>query len=256
VRSGGLPTSVKRALLLAAGRGTRIQSLIADRPKPLIQVGQYTVLEHNLRQLSGAGVREVWINLHHLGDQIQGLVGDGSRYGLRVTYAPEDELLGTAGTLKRLAREFARDTFLVVYGDNLTAIDLTGMVAYHRRCAATATIAVFDPLRVPNTGMAGGRVVIAADGRVVAFQEGVGASGQYVNAGVYVLEPEALSCLPMVAPADFGRDVFPRMLEAGRAVFGYCMDGYCLAIDTPEALQRAETLIGAVSPPLTVLPSP
>jgi NDP-sugar pyrophosphorylase family protein len=255
LRRDGLNTPVERALVLAAGRGTRIQSRFPDRPKPLIRVGQYTVLEHNLTQLARAGIHEVWINLHHLGDQIEALVGDGSHYGLEVHYAPERELLGTAGTLKRLAAEFEAGTFAVVYGDNLTAIDLAAMVAYHRRCAAIATVALFDPLRVPNTGMAGGKVAMAANGRLVAFQEGPRAIGQFVNAGVYVLEPDLLSDLPAFSPCDFGRDVFPKLLEEGRAVFGYAMDGYCLAIDTPAALLRAEALIDSVASPIKVQPT-
>ncbi|HLH23999.1 MAG TPA: nucleotidyltransferase family protein [Chloroflexota bacterium] len=234
---------VQTALVLAAGKSTRIQPVAPDRPKPLIVVAGQTVLERNLRQLAAAGVRDVWINLHYRGEQIAALIGDGARLGLHVRYSWEPDLLGTAGAAKKLEAALAADTFLVVYGDNLTALDLAALTAQHRARAAVATIAVFDRDRVPNTGLAGGRVVVDAEGRVMRFVEGGAADSPYVNAGVYALEPRVLAAIAPGAFADFGRDVFPLLLEHGARVDAFPIDGYCLGIDTPEGLARANALV-------------
>ncbi|HEY7060523.1 MAG TPA: nucleotidyltransferase family protein [Chloroflexota bacterium] len=234
---------VHAALVLAAGNSTRIQAVAPDRPKPLISVAGETVLERNLRLLAGAGVADVWINLHYRGEQIEALVGDGSRFGLLVRYSREPELLGTAGAAKNLQSELGRDTFLVLYGDNLIDLDLGALVAQHRARAALATLAIFDRNRVPHTGLAGGRVEVTANGAVRAFVEGGNLASPYVNAGVYALEPNVLDAVPAGVFADFGRDVFPALVARGARVDAYAIDGYCLGIDTPEGLARAEALL-------------
>ena len=249
----GKAPPVPTALVLAAGKSTRIQAVAPDRPKPLILVAGEAVLERNLRQLAAAGVRDVWINLHYRGEQIQTLVGDGGRLGLRVRYSWEPELLGTAGAAKKLEAALGEDTFLVVYGDNLTAFDLAALVAQHRARAAAATIAVFDRERVPNTGLAGGRVVVDADHRVTQFLEGGTAASPYVNAGVYALEPRVLAAIPMGTFVDFGRDVFPRLLAEGARVDAFPIHGYCLGIDTPEGLARANALVASLEGPAGLL---
>jgi NDP-sugar pyrophosphorylase family protein len=233
---------IATALVLAAGKSTRIQAVARHRPKPLIEVGGQTVLERNLRQLARAGVRDAWINLHYEADQIRDAVGDGRAYGLNVRYSWEPHLLGTAGAVKKLEAELGRDSFLVAYGDNLVALDHAAMAAQHRRSGTIATIAVFDRDAIPNTGLAGGRVCVDAEGYVTDFQEGGGTS-PYVNAGVYVLEPDIMRAIPADAVADFGRDVFPALLRDGHRLGAYFVDGYCLGIDTPEGLARAIALL-------------
>src|SRR4051794_888009 len=239
----GNASPVRTALVLAAGRSTRIQAVAPDCPKPLIPVAGEPVLERNLRQLAAAGVCDVWINLHYRGEQIEALVGDGARFGLRADYSWEPELLGTAGAAKKLEAALATDTFFVVYGDNLTALNLGALAAQHRRHGAVATIAVFDRDRIPNTGLAGGRVLMDAEGQVTQFVEGGEAASPYVNAGVYALEPGVLATIPPGRFADFGRDVFPRLVADGARVDAFPIDGYCLGIDTPEALARANALV-------------
>lgn len=234
---------VQRALVLAAGKSTRIQTVVPDRPKPLIVVGGQTVLERNLRQLAASGVRDVWINVHYRGEQIESLIGNGYRYGLQVRYSWESELLGTAGAARKLATELGGDSFFVVYGDNLTALNLRGLASYHRLHRAMATMAVFDQNRVPNTGIAGGRVVVGDNWQVLHFAEGVICDSPFVNAGVYLVEPSVLEVIPPDSFCDFGRDVFPALISQGARLQAYPVDGYCLAIDTPEALVRAELLL-------------
>jgi mannose-1-phosphate guanylyltransferase len=256
--TGGGPNAsapVRTALVLAAGKSTRIRAVAADRPKPLIQVGGLTVLERNLRLLAQAGVQHVWINLHYQPEQIRARIGDGAAYGLKVRYSFEAELLGTAGAARNLSPHLRDERFLVVYGDNLIGLQLPELVALHEYTRSMATIAVFDRGRIPNTGLAGGRIMLEPDGiRVAEFREGdPRAASPYVNAGVYVLEPAVLEAIPASGPSDFGRDVFPALLRAGQTISAYQIDGYCFGIDTPEGLARAEALLAQVeSPPVEV----
>jgi NDP-sugar pyrophosphorylase family protein len=234
---------IQTALVLAAGKSTRLRSVSGGRPKPLVEVAGQTVLERNLQQLARDGVTNVWINLHYLGEQVEQHVGTGQRFGLNVRYAHEPELLGTAGAAKNLEAHLSGSPFYVVYGDNLTALDLRALTAQHRATGALATIAVFDRDRVPNTGLAGGRLLLDEDRRVLNFEEGGSSSSPYVNAGVYVLDPAVLSAIRPAAFQDFGQDVFPHLLEAGAAIYAFAIDGYCLGIDTPEAFTLAEEML-------------
>jgi NDP-sugar pyrophosphorylase family protein len=234
----------RTALLLAAGKSTRIAPVVRDRPKPLIPVAGEPVLVRNLRWLVAQGIADVWINLHHLGDQIAAVVGDGSAFGARVRYSREEPLLGTAGAVRHL-REHWTERFWVVYGDSLVNFSLAPMHAGHTSSGSALTIAVFNADEQISTGIAGGRVVVGADGRVVDFVEGGGRISPHVNAGVYLVEPEVVDLIPSSVPCDFARDVFPDLLARGVRVSAHVIDGYCLGLDTPEALARLNALIGA-----------
>src|SRR5262245_26148216 len=162
-----------KALVLAAGRSTRLRGVAGDLPKPLMPVMGRPILEHTLRWLAASGITDVWINLHYQGEQIRRRIGTGAHLGLRVRYSEEAPILGTAGAVGKLRAEWT-DTFLVVYGDNLVRFTLVDLLETHRRLAPVATIALFDPARHPSTGVAGGRVVMGDDGRVRSFVEGAG----------------------------------------------------------------------------------
>jgi len=234
-------------LVLAAGKSTRIASIAAGAPKPLLEFGGKSLIEWNLEWLVSAGVTEVWINLHYRPEAIRAALGDGSRYGVRIEYSYEPELLGTAGAWRRVASDW-ETTSLVVYGDNVLRFDLGEFLAAHRRTGAVATVAVFDPARHCNTGIAGGHVVLDGAGRIAEFREGApGRDGvpEYVNAGAYLLEPEVLAAIP-AGFQDFGRDVFPRLL-AGGGLYGHVIEdsGFCLGLDTPESFAEGRRLLEA-----------
>lgn len=229
-----------KALVLAAGRSTRIAGVSGGMPKPLIPIAGRPVLARTLLWLAEQDVREVWINLHHRPDEIRAAIGDGSAFGVRVSYAHEPEILGTAGAFRALAPEWT-DATLVIYGDNLMAFDLHALVRAHQQGGADATVAIFDPARHVNSRIAGGRVRVSEDGRVTEFVEG-GEAG-FVNAGAYVLEPAVAA---RIGPGfqDFARDVFPALVAAG-TLRGHVLEpaGYCIGIDTPETLATAEHLV-------------
>ena len=232
-----------RALVLAAGLGTRLRSISGGLPKPLAPFGGEPILAHNLRWLADAGVREVWINLHFAADKVREAIGDGAAFGLAIHYVYEPELLGTAGALANIAGAFDR-RMMVVYGDNVVRFDLDAFEREHAQAGAEISIALFDQTRHQHTGIAGGRVELSPGGQVSRFVEGAATEG-LVNAGVYVVEPAILDLIPTGRLVDFGRDVFPAMLNAGRVLHGRIIDdqGFCLGLDTPESYAVGERLL-------------
>ncbi|HEX7050695.1 MAG TPA: nucleotidyltransferase family protein [Longimicrobiales bacterium] len=239
-------------LVLAAGKSTRIAGITGGAPKPLMRLRGKRLIEWSLEWLASWGVRSVWVNLHYGAEAMRSALGDGGRYGLRIRYVYEPEIRGTAGAWRDVA-SVGGGSWLVVYGDNVMRFDLDRFVAVHRERGAAATVALFDPARHANTGIAGGRAVLGAGGRITGFREGGAAragEGALVNAGAYLLEDEVLGYIP-AGYQDFGRDVLPGLAEAGK-LFGHVLedDAYCLGVDTPERYAVAEALIEAGGVPL------
>jgi mannose-1-phosphate guanylyltransferase len=235
-----------KALVLAAGMGSRLRSVAGDLPKPLMPFGGRPILIHNLYWLARNGVSDVWINLHYGADQIKAAVAADTPPDLNVHYSFEPELLGTAGALGNI-KALHDGPGLVVYGDNILKLDLSAMAAVHVESNAAITIALFDREAHQHTGIAGGRVKLATDGSVEAFVEGAGAAGisSLVNAGVYLIESGLASLIEPGKLVDFGRDIFPNLLADGRRIHGYIIaaDGFCLGLDTPESLSTGQALL-------------
>lgn len=228
-----------RALVLAAGKGSRLASVTGGLPKPLVEVGGTTPLEHVLNWVAGLRPQRIWINVHSAAELVRRRIGTEAA-GVPIRYSYEPELLGTAGAWKKLESEWD-DTSLVVYGDNFMRFDLDALRATHQAAGRPLTVALFDPVRHANTGAGGGRAVLEGD-RVTRFVEG-GASG-LINAGVYFIEP-ALRERLRDGFLDFGHDVLPELALAGELT-GHVVesDGYCLGVDTPERLRLARELRG------------
>jgi len=228
----------KKAIILAAGEGIRLRPLTLETPKVLLPVQGLPLICHTLAWLRSHGISQVAINLCHLGDKIMDFLGDGSRFGMEIVYFEEEQLLGTAGGVKRMAGGF-RETFVVVYGDVLTNLDLAAMVQFHARVGAMATIAVQKVQDATGKGV----VRLGEEERIHSFIEKptLGSkSACLINAGVYVLE---LGILRHIQPgfSDFGVDVFPRLLGGGFPVYGWELRPweYLIDIGTPEAYQQA-----------------
>jgi mannose-1-phosphate guanylyltransferase len=227
-----------KALILAAGKGSRLGGSAEGVPKPLVRIGGTSPLEHNLAWVAPHASDGLWINLHEGADLIRARIGTTAA-GVPVSYSHEPELLGTAGAWKRLEAEWTAAS-LVIYGDNFMHFDLSALLSAHRHSGAVATIAIFDPATHANTGIGGGRVALH-DGRVSRFTEG--AQTGLVNAGAYVLEPSLAHRIPD-GFADFGRDVLPGLAATGELA-GHLVerDGYCLGLDTPELLAEARRMV-------------
>ena len=226
-----------KALILAAGAGTRLRPLTDTCPKPMLPVAGRPLLEWTLRWLRRYGVEEVALNLHHLPEVVRAGLGDGVRFGVRLRYAYEPELLGTAGALRSFPA-FFNEPFLVIYGDLLLDLDLDDLVGFHRERRALMTLA----LKRTDAPQSQGMVEVDAHGRVVRFVEKpAGWDGaDTANAGVYVCEPEVAARVPP-GFSDFGHDIIPALLREGAAVYGRPLRGYLLDIGTHEAYERAQS---------------
>lgn len=228
-----------KAVILAAGKGSRLGALGESLPKPLLEVGGRPILSRHLECCLRHGVTEVFINTHHLPERIRAFCGDGSRFGLRIRYSFEPELLGTAGALRNFQESLAGDSFFVLYGDNLVEPDLGAMRRLHLARGAEATVALHIREDVSTSGM----VVLEQQDRIVRFVEKPPKEQQVshlVNAGVYCLAPSVFGWIGPGA-SDFGHDVFPAMLAGGRPLHGYVLEGDVLPADTPELLHLARS---------------
>src|ERR1051325_366273 len=136
-----------KAVVMAGGEGTRLRPLTAHRPKPLAPVLNRPIMEHIVLLLKEHGITEVVVTLHYLADEIEGYFGDGSEWGVNITYSVEDTPLGTAGSVKQAEASLKDDTFLIISGDALTDIDLAKAVQYHKNKKSLATIVLSH---VPN----------------------------------------------------------------------------------------------------------
>ncbi len=229
-----------KAMILAAGEGTRLRPLTERMPKPMLRIGGRPILEHNIRLLAKHGIRELVINLHHCPDVVTSYFGDGHPWGVRITYSYEPVLLGTAGAVKNVA-DFFDSTFLVVYGDNLTTCDIGQLCSFHRQKSGLGTVGVFRRDNPTSSGI----VALDEQDRITRFLEKPKPHevfSHWVNAGLLVWETEVLDYIPANAPSDFGRDVLPALIAGGRPLYGYRMSEGLWWIDTLEDYERLHKL--------------
>ncbi len=228
-----------KAMVLAAGKGTRLFPLTGVIPKPMAPVAGKPILQHIFELLAGAGVDEVNVNVHYLADAILGFYGQETRMdGTKIHFTREDELMGTAGGVKRVS-EYFDETFVVVMGDALTDVDIREIVSFHKEKGAIATLAL---VRVADTSEYG-VAELDAEKSILRFQEKpkLGeAVSDLANTGIYVLEPEVLEYIPENTFFDFAEDLFPRLLEAGEKIVGYEGDFYWSDIGTLGSYRTAQ----------------
>lgn len=231
-----------KAVILCAGEGERLRPFTLTTPKPLLEVGGRPLLERTIGWLRGCGVVELFINLHHLGEKIRGHVGDGTRFGVRVTYSEERTLLGTAGALRAFVPRLD-EPFVVVYGDVVAdPLDLGDLARAHRAKGGVGTLVLQKTDRPGDADV----IEVDRDLRVLAFHKTPGdfRHGDLASAALYLLEPDLLDDIPSSGSADFIVDVFPRTLARGGRLFGYVTDKELLDIGTPERLAEARRRYG------------
>jgi mannose-1-phosphate guanylyltransferase len=223
-----------KAIILAAGLGTRLRPITETTPKCLVPINGVPLLELWLRECERAGVDGVLVNTHHLAERVEEFVA--TRRGVPVTLAYEATLLGSAGTIAA-NWNFVDDaeSFLVVYADNLTTFALAELTAFHATHKRIASMALF---RSPNPS-ACGVVELDAAGLVTGFWEKpANPRGNLVNAGLYVFRREVRPYLPATVPADVGGSLMPALV--GRAM-GLPIHGYFVDIGTLENYYSAQT---------------
>jgi NDP-sugar pyrophosphorylase family protein len=229
-----------KAMLLAAGYGTRLRPLTDRIPKPLLPIGKYPLLVWNLILLKRHGIREAIINLHYLGDQIVEALGDGARYGMRLAYSHEPNVLGTGGGIKQAAPYLREEAFVVLNGDTLSDCDLTSLINAHRNSGALATLALREDARADEWG----RVALDASARIVQItgippQAAARATAMpYMFAGIHVLEPAVLDKIPSDPCSII--DTYIEMLHREELLTGFPIKGYWSDVGTPERYATAQ----------------
>ncbi len=225
-----------KAMILAAGKGTRVRPITHTIPKPMIPILQKPVMEFLLELLRQHGFDQIMVNVSHLAEEIESYFRDGQRFGVQIAYSFEGSIvngdlvgnaMGSAGGLKKIQEfnPFFDDTFIVLCGDALIDLDLTAAVQYHREKKAIATIVTKS---VPKESVSSyGVVVTDEEGRIKAFQEKPSveeALSTQINTGIYIFEPEIIDYIPPEQEYDLGGDLFPQLVEKQLPFYAVNMD--------------------------------
>jgi len=226
------------AIILAGGEGRRLRPLTADRPKPMIKVSGKPILLHQIEHLKRHGVDHFVIACRYRWETIREFFQDGKRYGVSVTYCLEEKPLGRGGAIKEAYRRI-RDSskpVLATNGDNLFDVDVKGLLARHREMETPITITL-----VPLKSQYG---IVEVEGNSVnAFREKI-VLPHWVNAGVYVLDKEAVDRFPTVG--DQENSTFPEFAKQGR-IAAYLHKGFWKGIDNAKDLSEAEEFLSSSS---------
>lgn len=249
------------AIIIAGGEGTRLRPLTYHTPKPLLPLCGRPIIDFQIDLCRRHGITDIVVNLHYLAEELERHLGDGSDLGVRIRYSREVSPLGTGGAVKLAARFFDGDDMLVFNGDVLTDLDLTALLAMHRRTGARATLAVTE-VQDPT---AFGLVLHEADGRITRFlektpleQARLHADRFWINAGTYVLHPSVFDDVPPDTAWSFERQIFPSILEKGWPFYAFESAAYWLDCGSPSAYVKAhqDLLEGALPRPAEWRPWP
>lgn len=225
-----------KAMILAAGKGTRVRPITYTIPKPMIPILQKPVMEFLLELLRQHGFDQIMVNVSHLANEIESYFRDGQRFGVQIAYSFEGRIedgeligdaIGSAGGMRRIQDfyPFFDDTFIVLCGDALIDLDLSEAVRFHREKGAIATVVMKSVPReeVPSYGV----VVTDDEGRIKTFQEKPAveeALSTDINTGIYIFEPEVLEYVPSGTEFDIGSQLFPKLVEMEAPFYGVSMD--------------------------------
>ncbi len=210
---------------MAGGEGTRLRPLSLGMPKPMVPLLGRPVMEHIIGLLKRHGIDEIAVTLCYMPEAVQSYFGDGQKWGVRLHYFIEEAPLGTAGSVRACAPFLEGEDFLVISGDSVCDLDLTAAMEFHQAKRAQATLVLFRHPAPLEYGL----VLTDEEQRVVRFVEKP-SWGQVVtdlvNTGIYLLSPQVLEQIPPDRPWDFGKDVFPALLESGGGLYGVPGGGY------------------------------
>jgi D-glycero-alpha-D-manno-heptose 1-phosphate guanylyltransferase len=228
--------TLNEAVVLVGGKGTRLQGVVADRPKVLAAVNGKPFLAYLLDQIAAAGIRRTILCVGYRGEQIQAAFGKAYA-GMCLAYSHETTLLGTGGALRLALPLIASETFIAMNGDSFCEVNLTDLWVCHQGRKANATL-VLTP--ESETGRYG-RVSFSADGTISGFEEkGSTVGAGWVNAGIYVLHSEMVRAIPPGRAVSLEHEVIPGWV--GRRLYGYQSWGRFLDIGTPESYAQADAL--------------
>ncbi len=229
----------RRAMVLAAGLGTRLRPLTDRIPKPLVEIGGRPMIEYTLGMLRAAGVEDVVVNLHHKGDQIRAALGGGERFGLRIHYSPEDPILDTGGGVAHARALLGDEPFVLANSDAWIDLDLAPVWRLHEERAALATLVV----RADPEAARYGALELDATGRIRRFLGRPSTVDEplveRMFCGVHVISPAIFAHMPAAGDFSITRDVYRPLVEAGAWLQGFDHAGYWRDLGTLESLEEA-----------------
>jgi len=229
----------RKAMVLAAGLGTRLRPLTDATPKALLEVGGRPMIEYPLRMLARAGVVEVVINVHHLREQVRAALGDGSRFGLRIHYSAEDPILDTGGAIARARPLLDGEPFAVANCDALLDPDLAAAWALHRREDALVTLVVREDAEAERYGA----LDLDPSGRVKRFLGQPAPISEPLErrmfCGVHLMSPRIFANMPARPVFSITRDVYAALVRQRAPIFGFDHRGYWRDLGTPQSLDAA-----------------
>lgn len=241
-----------RAMILAAGLGTRLWPLTADRAKPAVPFLNRPIITYTVEYLKQYGIRDIIVNLHHQGESIRRVLGDGSAFGVTITYSEEAEILGTGGALDKVRHLLEDDTFVVLNGKIITEIDLAAALSTHRERRALATLVLRRNREWDRFSI----VEVDGDGRILRFggmpvapmREGTSRTqpdaplddrAPLMFTGIQILEPEIFEFIPRGRFSHTTLEAYPRAIEAGRLIAAHVAEGRWYDLSTLERYLRA-----------------
>ncbi len=247
-----------KGIIIAGGLGTRLRPLTYPRPKPLVPVANRPFLEYQVALLRRHGVEDIVFATNYMADKIEAHFGDGSRFGVRMRYAPEDKPLGTGGAIRNAADQFPGEAVCVFNGDVMTDFDLSAIFRFHGEKQAIATITLSE-VPAPNPF---GVLLLNANGRVEDWVEpseekkkalaldhdALPEGTDLINAGFYVFSPEFIARIAPGVPSSVERDIFPPLLAEKGPVYGIAPGGFWMDVGRAEQLVIATQAVvsGAV----------
>src|SRR3712207_4423436 len=240
-----------KAIIMAGGQGTRLRPLTSNQPKPMIRIANLPCMEHIVNLLARHGFTDIGVTLQFMPEEIQDYFGDGSDWGVNMRYSIEDSPAGTAGSVKMAEQPLGLqgDRLLIISGDAITDCDLTRVLEFHQEKGAEVTMV----LKSVENPLDFGIVITEQDGRISRFLEKP-AWGQVfsdtVNTGIYLLEASVMDEMPDPEEGeyDFSKELFPKLLDQERPLYGFVTDAYWEDIGTLEqyALAQRDVLDGKV----------
>lgn len=226
-----------KAFIMSAGLGTRLRPLTYIIPKPMIPILNTPILEHVIDNLKVCGFNDVIINLHYKPQVVREYFGDGSKFGIKITYSYEKKILGTAGGVKKVEKLFD-STFLVLSCDGLSNISIKDVIDYHKSKGALGTMVLKSVDAKFDLGVA----IVNNDGKIKEFVEKPNLADLFAsttNTGIYVFQKTALKYVPRNEFYDFGHQLWPKLLKLKKPIFGYVTEKYWIDIGNLWDLRKA-----------------
>lgn len=222
-----------KALILAGGLGTRLRSVVSDRPKPMAEVKGRPILEYLIKYFASQGIKDFILSVGYMAKMVISHFGDGKKLGVKIEYCEEKNELGTGGALIN-AKEMLSDPVIVTNGDTILELDLQRLIKFHEEKKSDWTMTV---IKIKHTSLdLVGRMVTDEDGRITAFdQSGV---GEWVNGGVYCISSKILAGINLTAPFSLEKDLLPELLRKKAKIYTFKTSGFFTDIGTPQSYKN------------------